>query len=350
MQAARGPIFSIALGALGGAIAAALGLPMPWLLGALLINAVWVQMRPPATPDAFQPPRFVVTGMIAVIGVMIGGAFTPELAASILGWWPSVLGVVAFTLIGQFGAFLIYRHFFAYDSATAFFSASPGGFVENIAMGTEAGGDALTLTLLQFLRMVSIIFLLPVGFSLWSGQAVGSAAGESLAGDPASLRDYAWMLAAAVGGYWLAHQARVPVAMILGPLVATAVLHLTGILLTQPHALFMTVAMVVLGSSLGARFSGLKMADMLRAARAVAVIVLWFGALVLVFAYGLMLITAFTVPDYIMSLAPAGVIEMSLVALSLDTNPVFVTTHHVVRILVTVLIIPLIYHRIIAPK
>lgn len=324
---------------------------MPWLLGSLLINAVWVQLVPPATDDALQPPRLVVTGMIAVIGVMIGGAFTPELAASILGWWPSVLGVVAFTLIGQFGAFLIYRHLFRYDPATAFFSASPGGFVENIAMGTEAGGDALSLTLLQFLRLVAIIFLLPLGFSIWAGQAVGSAAGETFGAgaDPADLRDYALMLAAAGGGYGLAYLARVPVPMILGPLIATAVLHLTGLLLTQPHGVVMIAAQIVIGASLGARFSGLKMRDIGKAGRAVAVIVVWFALLVAGLAYGLTLITGISLADYIMSLAPAGVIEMSLVALTLGANPVFVTTHHVMRILVTVLIVPLIYHKWIAP-
>lgn len=346
-----GPVFAIALGAFGGAMAAGLGLPMPWLLGALLITALWVQVFPPKFKDTYRTPRSLVTAMICVIGVMIGGAFTPDLAGAILRWWPSVLGVVAFSLVGQFGAYLIYSRLFSYDTATAFFSASPGGFVENIAMGTEAGGDETILTLLQFLRMVTIIFLVPLGYSIWLGHPVGSAAGTSFGpGGAADAGDYALMLAAAVGGYWLAHWARVPVAMVIGPLAATALLHLTGLLTTQPHAVVMIAAQVVVGTSLGARFSGLNLADMVRAFRSIAVVVVWFGAVVLICAYGIALVTGFTMPDLIMSFAPAGVIEMSLVALSMGTNPVFVTTHHVVRILVTVLVVPVVYHRWIAPK
>ena len=51
-----------------------------------------------------------------------------------------------------------------------------------------------------------------------------------------------------------------------------------------------------------------------------------------------------------MSFSPAGVIEMSLIALTLGANPVFVTAHHIIRLFVTVMITPLMYHRWLAKR
>ena len=39
----------------------------------------------------------------------------------------------------------------------------------------------------------------------------------------------------------------------------------------------------------------------------------------------------------LISFAPGGVTEMALVALSLQASPAFVTLHHIVRILITVI-------------
>jgi len=39
----------------------------------------------------------------------------------------------------------------------------------------------------------------------------------------------------------------------------------------------------------------------------------------------------------ILSYAPGGVIEMGLIAVSLNASPIFVTAHHLVRIVATVL-------------
>lgn len=222
MRRAVAPAVSLLLGGLGGWGAALIGMPLPWLLGAMLVNAVWVQAWPPREPGSVSLPRPVQIAVIAFIGLVIGGMFTPELAAAALGWWPSLIAVLLFTLIGQFGAFLIYHRLFGYDVPTAYFAASPGGFIENIALGTAAGGDHLSLTLLQFLRLVSVLFLVPLGIAIWAGRNVGSAAGESLAvhNAAAGWAEYGFMLAALLLGYRLGHMLRVPAADIIGPLIA----------------------------------------------------------------------------------------------------------------------------------
>jgi uncharacterized protein len=248
------------------------------------------------------------------------------------------------------GAYLIYNRWAGLDPPTSFFAASPGGFVENITMGDDAGGDVMMITLLQFLRVVTVLIAVPFGFMLWSGQAVGSAAGIFASApdhEVACLMDYIWMAAAAGAGLGLAQILKIPAGRIIGPVLCSAALHLTGVLTVQPHDLVMIAAQIVVGASLGVRFFGLSMRQVLSAFWSCGLAVLFYLLLALGFSFALHHMTGEDISVYVMSFAPAGVIEMTLVAITLDTNPVFVTAHHILRIFTTVLVTPPIYHRII---
>jgi hypothetical protein len=58
------------------------------------------------------------------------------------------------------------------------------------------------------------------------------------------------------------------------------------------------------------------------------------GALLAVLLHA---VTGESVDVLLITLAPGGVTEMALVALSLQANPAFVTIHHIYRIVLTVL-------------
>ncbi|MBA3324853.1 MAG: AbrB family transcriptional regulator, partial [Rhodobacteraceae bacterium] len=51
-----------------------------------------------------------------------------------------------------------------------------------------------------------------------------------------------------------------------------------------------------------------------------------------------------------LAFAPGGVAEMGLVAVSLGTEPAFVVAHHLLRIVLTVAIAPLLFDRLVAPR
>ncbi len=348
MAAALRIIPAFGLGALGGWGAQVLGLPMPWLIGALLANAAWVMvLRPPR----MALPRPVHALFVSVIGVMIGGMFTPGLLSSLAGWWPGLVGVILYTVLAQLGAFAIYHHLAGLDRATAYFAASPGGFIENINLGEEAGGDVALLGLLQFLRVVMVLIAVPFGFAWWSGQAVGSAAGVTGApGGPVATTagDFALLAVAALGGLTLGRVLRLPAGVLVGPVLLSAGLHLTGVLTVQPPSVAIIIAQIVIGTGLGLRFSGLSPRQLRRGVAACSLALVFYLLLAFGFAAGLSLITPYPMGTYVMSLVPAGVIEMSLVALTLGVNPVFVTTHHFIRILASVLVTPQIYARWVA--
>ncbi len=339
---------SLALGAIGGGIAQWLGLPLGMLLGSLLGvgTAAWAGWRPLGMTIAVpEPLRFF---FVPVIGVSIGGAFTPQVLREAAGWWPSLLALLIYLPLALGTGYLVYTRLGGVPKVTAFFGAVPGGLVETVLLGEAAGADGRMVTLLQFLRLILCILLVPIGFTLATGHAVGSAAGVEMTGAdaPLGLADVAILVGAAVAGVWLARRLRLPAAIMTGPILLSAVAHLTGLTQTSPPAWAVQATQLVVGTSLGARFAGLPQGLLGRAlwlALLNAVIAL---TLAMLFALGLARFLDEPLAAIFLAFAPGGLAEMSLVALSLQMSVVYVSAHHVARIVLAVTMAQMLANRI----
>jgi uncharacterized protein len=328
---------TLALGALGGIAAHALHLPLGYLLGSLVVTGIiaaagWRPFGKPITLPARLRFSFV-----PVIGVAIGGAFTPEVAGQALGWWPSLLALCVFVPVAHAMGYWIYRHG-GLAPKDAFFGAVPGGLIESVQLGEEAGADVRLLTVLQFLRLIGTIVAVPMIFWGITGHVVGSASGVAMVGAGAvlSVRDVVILLGCGIVGVLVGRGLRFPGWIITGPLAASAVMHGMGWVEGVPPGWLIAVTQVVLGTGLGARFAGVDRAMLRRAARlalmnGVAALLLAFG-----FAEAVHVVAGEPVAAAFLAFAPGGVAEMSLIALSLQMSVIYVTAHHVVRIVLAV--------------
>jgi membrane AbrB-like protein len=331
---------SLVIGALGGTLATALHLPLGMLLGSLMAVAAVaiVGWRPLGVAVAVPAPlRFF---FVPVIGVAIGGAFTPDILRDMADWGPSLLALLLYLPMAQGAGYLIYTRIGRIPKVTAFFGAVPGGLVETVVLGEQAGADGQMLTLLQFLRLILCIVLVPIAFTFVTGHAVGSASGVEMTGAevPLGIRDVAILTVAAVAGWGLGRLLRLPAAVMTGPILLSALAHLTGLTEGVPPGWMVTLTQLVVGTSLGARFAGLPRGTLPLALRVAALNAAAALALALVFAVALAPLVAEPVAAVFLAFAPGGLAEMSLVALSLQMSVVYVTAHHVVRIVLSVLI------------
>ncbi|SMX45216.1 AbrB family transcriptional regulator [Maliponia aquimaris] len=329
----------LVFGALGGLAASYLHLPMPWMLGGLVSSAVMVLgWTPPFLRDYGFPMPFR-TAFVALIGVMIGTQVTAELLslAGDLVW--TMAGLMVFIVLAHAGNVLIFRRIGGYDRATAFYSGTPGGLMESIVMGEGAGADARILTAQQFLRIIVVITLLPLGLSLWLGEPVGSAAGLSAASDKGPVTPLTLVLicVAAGLGLWGGRIGRLPAAQLSGPMILAALATVTGVLDLHLPVWLIAAAQLVIGVSLGMRFKGANLALLRRCLSLSLISVGYMLVLGAAMSLALHQITGIQWLHLFISFAPGGVAEMSVVALSLAANPALVSLHHVARILMTVL-------------
>ncbi|HEX7007669.1 MAG TPA: AbrB family transcriptional regulator [Alphaproteobacteria bacterium] len=329
---------TLGIGAAGGALFRHYNLPLAWMIGALLATTVASLAGVPLL--AATRLRMV---MVAVLGIMLGSAFSPETAGRIVTWWPTVAALAVY-IAAVTGLLAIYfRRVAGYDWVTAYFSASPGGLNEMVLVGSAYGGDDRTIALVHAVRILLVVLAIPFGFVLFGDYERGSAPplGIPLADFPPI--DFAILTVCGVIGAVVARALRIPAAVMVGPMVASAVVHLGGVTASRPPAELVAAAQVVIGSTLGARFAGTRPIQVLRVILTSGGATIIMLAMTIGFSLALEPLAGSSIQATILSFAPGGLAEMSLIALALNVDAAFVSTHHVVRIAIIVTLSPLLF-------
>jgi len=327
----------LGLCAIAGFVGQWAGLPLPFLIGPLLVSATLATALPRHLPDGYVFPNWLRVTFITVIGLIIGAQVTADLFQTLPRLGVSFSALALFVVLSHGFNYAVFRRLGGYDRATAFYSASPGGLFEALAMGEEAGADPARLTLQQFLRVILVVTLMPIGLSLWMGAPVGSSSGMTFARDDMPWSSLPLIALAGLAGIGVGHLLRLPARQLTGPMAAAAALSISGLYHIDMPQWLVNLAQIVVGTALGMRFTGLGPAVILRGARLSLISVGGMLLLAAAFAEALHLFMGEPFDVMLISFAPGGVTEMALVALSLQANPALVTLHHIWRILVTVI-------------
>jgi len=332
---------ALGIGTAGGTLFFHLHLPLAFMIGAMVfVTAAALAGWRPAVP---KPLRAV---MVAILGIMLGSAFTPDLLGRLGEWSVTLAGLVAYILLAALLGLIYLRRVARYDPVTAYFTAMPGGFNEMVLMGGAMGGDDRAIALNHSLRIMLTVMTLPFAFQLLPGHAA-VARDWSLGGLGPGLVELPlvdWLLLAGCGlAAPLAQRLRIPAGTLVGPMLCSAAIHLAGLTTGKPPGLLVAAAQVVVGASIGCRFAGVPGTMMLRTALVALGLTAVLLLATLLLALALHLATGLDLAALILAYAPGGLAEMSLVALSLQVDAAFVATHHIVRIMLIILLAPLAY-------
>jgi membrane AbrB-like protein len=151
------------------------------------------------------------------------------------------------------------------------------------------------------------------------------------------------LVACGIVGYFGGKILRFPASRFTGPLTASAIAHLTGLTASKPPGELIVLAQIILGSSLGCRYVGVRLGEVMGTVRVSIVSALLLLGSALLFAYGIHLVTGFNTKALVLSLSPGGLVEMTLIALALGIDVAFITTHHLVRITISVFLAPTVF-------
>lgn len=324
------------LGLAGGLLAHLAHVPLPYMLGPLFTVALLCGAFPRVLPRNYRFPEGFRALFIAVIGTTIGAQISWEVLAQLPRMAASIAALTLFVPVTQALNYRMFRRLGHYDRATAFYAGAPGGLIDSIIAGEQAGADVRILAIQQFLRIIVVVTLLPVGLSLWYGHPVGSSAGITLNRGAVGLEHLPEVLLAALLGMVIFRRLHMPAHHLIGPMICAAVLTLSGLAVIQAPQWVVSGCQVVIGTSLGTRFIGIELHRLWRAAWLSVLSVAMMITVGLLMALPLSPLTGLPVDVLVVSFAPGGITEMALVALSLNASPAVVTLHHLYRILLTV--------------
>ncbi len=309
---------------------------MPFMLGGIFGAASFVLWYERADKRLPKLSRWVRLVFMSIIGAMIGSRFSPEVLTLLPQFWMSGLALIPFILLAHGGCYAIMRGLGRYNKIDAYFAALPGGIIDATVLAEEAGADLRIVTTQHFIRIILVVSSIPLLFLLIDGEAVGSLAGQTMATADYDILDIALILIIALIGLFIGQLTKLPVSHMLGPLLLSLALTVGGVVNIDIPPWMGHAAQYMVGTALGAQFSGVSRRLL---AKGLGMGLLSGTYMLLLAAVFAMSLVPFVPADFgamFISFAAGGLAEMSLIALSLNFNPVVVALHHLVRILLTI--------------
>jgi hypothetical protein len=328
---------TLAIAAAGGAALGLAGLPAGWLSGSIIaVAGASLAGRPLLMPTRLMRAIFVL------IGISLGAVVTPASLHGVAAYPLSVaVLVVAIAVVGIAGAGYL-RLVHGWDKASAYLAASPGAMSQVIVLAAEIGADLRAVAIVQTMRVVIIAVGLPTGLALLG--LANTAARRSIGGafEPSQLGELVLLLVASGAVAALAHRVRFPGGLLFGAMVASGALHGSGLVHAVMPWWAVNTAQIALGAVTGARFVGTPLRLLARFVAAAFGSFAVSVAVVAVFAAGLVTLLSVHVAEVLIAFAPGSVDAMMLLALALNLDPVYVGAHHLTRILLVSVAMPLI--------
>jgi len=321
------------LAALAAWLCIGLGTPLPWLIGPLLLTAglcmSGVGMR--STNSLRNVGQWA-------IGTALGLYFTPQVMGIV--WthvWAIVLGIAWALAIGWGFAALLARAQPAGDGsrATAFFAGAIGGASEMALMAERNGGRVDLVASAHSVRILLVVLIIPFGFQFAGISGLDATLPGATEVDATGLLA---LIALTAGGCWGLQRLGMPNPVMLGALAVAMLLTVGGVELSALPTWVTNLGQLLIGVSLGTRFSR---QFLLAAPRWLLTAALGTVALVLAcagFAWGVAQLSGLHVAIVLLGTSPGGIAEMCITAKVLQMGVPVVTAFHVTRMAAVVLL------------
>ncbi len=274
-------------------------------------------------------------------GVSLGAYLQAEALRAVAGSLIPVLLVTAGTLGLSLAAGAILARTTELDPATAALGLIAGGASGIVGMSGELGADDRLVAFMQYLRVLVVVVVTPLGIALFFGGQHGAAAvpGASTLGEA---WEWAATVAFALAGAAAAARLRITAGVLLGPMVVTGAVVLSGVAgdFAVPSLLGQT-AFALIGLQVGLRFT-VETVRLL--GRLTGPVVLAIAGL-LVASFGLAVLlaatTSATLLDAYLATTPGGLYAVLAVAFGAGADTTFIVAVQSLRVIVMVLVAPM---------
>lgn len=322
---------TLMIGAVGAGLFWLLGFPAAVLTGpAAAVSVATLIGLPTAIPPLLRDAVFLV------IGVSIGSTVTPEVIATALAWPLSLAVLTATLIVVVVAARAALVRGFGSDRMTALLAATPGHLSYVLGLSTDLAADVPRVALVQTVRVLLLTLLVPVLIAIWGVEGTAYLTDHG----PISATALALTFPLALGLGLLFRHFGVPAPLLIGAMVVSAVGHGADLTSGAMPPSLTVAAFVCMGALIGTRFRGFDRRGLAGACWAGVVTTLIACAVAALGAVLTAQIVGMPPAALLLAFAPGGVEVMAALAIETGLEPAFVAAHHVFRLFVLGILIP----------
>lgn len=328
---------TLAIGALGAAAAWVLAVPAALLVGpAVAVTAAGVAGQRCAVSPAVMQICFVILGM------GVGAGFTEDAGGAILKW-PLAFAALALAMpVTMTVCRVLLQRGFGFDARSAVLAAAPGHLSFVLAAAADTGSDLARIAVVQSIRLLALTLIVP-----FAALALGYRMAASVlpVGVPMDAGHLIALAAIGVALGLVFRRLRLPAPILLGPMLASSLGHVTGLTPGTLPGWLMLPAFLVMGTLIGTRFSGMKPAQVRAALVAGLAVTLAAAGIAALAALPVALALAIPQPHVLAGFAPGGLETMLALGAAMGASPGFIAACHIIRLLILSVLIPFALHR-----
>lgn len=331
MEEARRSLLTLAVGGVGALVAVLLHMPMALLAGpaiATSLAGLW------GAPMGIAP-RLRDAGFL-VMGLSIGSMVSTESFAAMLRW-PVAFGLLAaVTVITPLAGRSLVPRILPFERHESFLAAAPGHLGLVIALSDSLSLSLTRPVILASIRLMALTLLVPLGASL-AGMEIGAGLPVSAAVTPV-----VWILAELAGAVMLSpllKAIKLPAPALIAGIVVAASTHLGGWTSGSLPGWGAQAALVLMGSLMGTRFSGMRWRELGDSLLAGGVIVVLTFGLAALAALPAAYLSGLPLLDVLLGFSPGGLETMIILGAALGADPTFVAAAHLFRLLVLAVVL-----------
>ncbi|MFB6466357.1 AbrB family transcriptional regulator [Cytobacillus sp. Hz8] len=316
-------LLTLATALFGGFLFSVIGIPIPWLLGPMIMVLIGSNVL---KHRYLWSGRIRNCGMI-IVGYTIGLSMTTAALLSMVHQLPAMIVMTLLLVVMCGGMAYLFSKFSGIDFPTLLMGSIPGGLTQMIILAEETKDTNLTIvTVFQVIRLMMIIITVPfLIFSSFLGQnhdhSLSSQTLNSVAGhSPDLFPNILVFSVVCIVFAFLGNRIHFPTAFLLGPAFGTAIVQIIG--LPSPHLpmFVMDAAQLMIGAHVGLM---LKLDALHKKAQTIGLALANSVILMLCSFILSMILTKFlsvSMSTALLSLAPGGMDQMSIMASEVDAK------------------------------
>ncbi|QLP96540.1 MAG: AbrB family transcriptional regulator [Rhodoblastus sp.] len=298
-------------------------MPAGWLSGAMAAAAALTA----AGRGAQLSPLLRVVAL-AFAGLALGSSVTPRMLEA-FGRYPVSLAVMCVSIgIGIAGSVAFTTRVGGWDKPTALFAAIPGALSYVLALAPGAGADIARVSLAQLVRLFALVALAPALAGAGPARRRFTRPRRGRVDGPLWI---ASILALGLPLGFLFERLGLSAGVMFGPLIVAALAHGAGLAPGKPPQAVLIVGQVMIGAWSGSRFNAFDFGMLRRAIAPVAGSLAIAAATAACFAWLTSRMVHVSYADAMVAFAPGGLEAMTLLALALGLDPIYVGAHHLAR-------------------